>query len=45
MDKVEEILERYKVYLGVKYVELAVGPYKSRTALTNLKFSAYHLPQ
>ncbi len=29
-------MEKYKIYLGVKYVELAVGPYKSRTAFTNL---------
>jgi len=39
MDKVEKILERYKVYLGVKYVELVVGPYKTRTAFTNLASS------
>jgi len=36
MDKVEKILERYKIYLGVKYVELVVGPYKTRAAFTNL---------
>ncbi|MFZ8810777.1 MAG: hypothetical protein ACO2PN_22045 [Pyrobaculum sp.] len=35
MDKVEKILERYKVYLGVKDVKLVVRPYKTRTAFTN----------
>ncbi len=39
MDKVEKILERYKVYLGVKDVELVVGPYKTRSAFTNLASS------
>jgi predicted metal-dependent hydrolase len=39
MDKVEKILERYKVYLGVKYVELVVRHYKTRTAFTNLSSS------
>ncbi len=39
MDKVEKILERYKIYLGVKDVELVVGPYKTRTAFTNLTSS------
>jgi hypothetical protein len=36
MDKVEKILERYKIYLGVKDVKLVVRPYKTRTAFTNL---------
>jgi predicted metal-dependent hydrolase len=36
MDKVEKILERYKIYLGVKAVKLVVRPYKTRTAFTNL---------
>jgi Zn-dependent peptidase ImmA (M78 family) len=36
MDKVEKILERYKVYLGVKDVELVVRPYKTRDAFTKL---------
>jgi hypothetical protein len=36
MDKVEKILERYKVYLGVKDVKLVVRPYKTRSAFTNL---------
>jgi len=36
MDKVEKILERCKVYLGVKDVELVVRPYKTRTAFTKL---------
>jgi hypothetical protein len=39
MEKIERILERYKIYLGVKYVELVVGPYKTRTAFTNLSSS------
>jgi hypothetical protein len=39
MDKVEKILERYKVYLGVKDVELVVRLYKTRTAFTNLASS------
>jgi hypothetical protein len=39
MDKVEKILERYKVYLGVKDVKLVVRPYKTRTAFTNLSSS------
>ncbi len=36
MDKVEKILERYKVYLGVKDVKLVVRPYKARTAFSDL---------
>ena len=36
MDKVEKILERYKIYLGVKDVKLVVRPYKTRTAFTKL---------
>ena len=36
MDKVEKTLEKYKIYLGVKDVELVVGPYKTRSAFTNL---------
>ncbi len=36
MDKVEKILERYKIYLGVKDVKLVAGPYKTRSAFTNL---------
>jgi hypothetical protein len=39
MDKVEKILEKYKIYLGVKYVELVVRPYKTRSAFTNLTSS------
>ena len=39
MDKVEKILERYKVYLGVKDVKLVVRPYKTRDAFTNLSSS------
>ena len=36
MDRVEKILEKYKIYLGVKDVKLVVRPYKTRTAFTNL---------
>jgi len=36
MDKVEKILEKYKIYIGIKDVELVVRPYKTRTAFTNL---------
>ena len=35
MDKVEKILEKYKIYLGVN-VKVVVRPYKTRTAFTNL---------
>jgi Zn-dependent peptidase ImmA (M78 family) len=38
MDKVEKILERYKICLGVKDVKLVVRPYKTRTAFTKLSF-------
>jgi hypothetical protein len=36
MNKVEKILEKYKIYLGVKDVKVVVRPYKTRTAFTNL---------
>ncbi len=36
MDKVEKIMEKYKIYLGVKDVKLVVRPYKTRTVFTNL---------
>jgi predicted metal-dependent hydrolase len=39
MDKVEKILEKYKIYLGVKDVKLVVRPYKTRDAFTNLTSS------
>ncbi len=39
MEKIERILERYKIYLGVKDVKLVVRPYKTRTAFTNLSSS------
>jgi len=39
MEKIERILERYKIYLGVKDVELVVGHYKTRDAFTNLTSS------
>jgi len=39
MDKVERILEKYKIYLGVKDVKLVVRPYKTRDAFTNLSSS------
>jgi hypothetical protein len=39
MGKIERLLERYKIYLGVKDVELVVRPYKARDAFTNLSSS------
>ncbi len=36
MEKIERILEIYKIYLGVKDVKLVARPYKTRTAFTNL---------
>ena len=39
MEKVQKILEKYKIYIGVKDVKLAVGPYKTRDAFTNLSSS------
>ena len=39
MDKVEKILERYKIYLGVKDLKVVVRPYKTRSAFTNLSSS------
>ena len=39
MEKIERILERYKIYIGVKDVKLVVRPYKTRTAFTNLTSS------
>jgi hypothetical protein len=39
MDKVEKILEKYKIYIGVKDVKVVVRPYKTRTAFTNLTSS------
>ncbi len=32
-------MEKHKIYLGVKYVELVAGPYKTRSAFTNLTSS------
>ncbi len=32
-------MEKYKIYLGVKYVKLVVGPYTTRSAFTNLASS------
>jgi hypothetical protein len=32
-------LEKHKIYLGVKYVELVVRPYRTRDAFTNLSSS------
>jgi uncharacterized protein YlbG (UPF0298 family) len=40
MNKVEKILEKYKIYLGVKDVKVVVRPYKTRTAFTNLASSS-----
>jgi hypothetical protein len=39
MDKVEKILEKYKIYIGVKDVKLVVRPYRTRDAFTNLASS------
>jgi hypothetical protein len=39
MEKIERILERYKIYLGVKDVKLVMRPYKTRSAFTNLSSS------
>ncbi len=39
MEKVERILERCKIYLGVKDVKVVVRPYKTRSAFTNLASS------
>ncbi len=39
MEKIERILERYKIYIGVKNVKLVVRPYKTRDAFTNLSSS------
>jgi hypothetical protein len=36
MDKVEKILQRYKIYLGVRDVAVEIRPYKTRDAFTNL---------
>jgi len=36
MNKVEKIIERYKIYLGVKDVKVVVRPYKTRSAFTKL---------
>ena len=32
-------MEKYKIYLGVKYVKLVVRPYKTRDVFTNLSGS------
>ena len=39
MEKVERILERCKIYLGVKDVKVVVRPYKTMSAFTNLSSS------
>ena len=36
MEKIEKILQRYRIYLGVKDVKVVVRPYKIRTAFTKL---------
>ncbi len=36
MDKVEKILEKGKIYIGVKDVKLVVRPYNTRSAFTKL---------
>ena len=35
MNKFEKILERYKIYLGVRDVAVEIRPYKTRSAFTN----------
>jgi hypothetical protein len=39
MDKVEKILQRYKIYLGVRDVVVEIRPYKTRDAFANLTSS------
>jgi hypothetical protein len=39
MEKIERLLERYKIYIGVKDVKLVVRPYKTRDVFTNLSSS------
>jgi hypothetical protein len=39
MNKFEKILERYKIYLGVRDVAVEIRPYKTRSAFTNLASS------
>jgi uncharacterized protein YlbG (UPF0298 family) len=39
MDKAEKILEKLRIYTGVKDVKLVVRPYKTRDAFTNLSSS------
>jgi Zn-dependent peptidase ImmA (M78 family) len=39
MDKVEKILEKYKTYIGVRYVKVVARPYKTRDAFTDLSSS------
>jgi hypothetical protein len=39
MEKIEKILEKYKIYLGVRDVAVEIRPYKTRTAFTNLTSS------
>ena len=36
MEKIERILERYKIYIGVKDVKLVIRPYKTRDAFSDL---------
>ncbi len=39
MEKIEKILERYKIYLGVRDVVVEIRRYKTRDAFTNLSSS------
>jgi predicted metal-dependent hydrolase len=39
MEKIERILERYKIYLGVKDVAVEIRRYRTRDAFTNLTSS------
>ena len=39
MDKVQRIVEKYKIYIGVRDVKVVARPYKTRDAFTNLSSS------
>ncbi|MFZ8810002.1 MAG: hypothetical protein ACO2PN_18090 [Pyrobaculum sp.] len=39
MDKVQRIVEKYKIYIGVRDVKVVARPYKTRDAFTNLTSS------
>ncbi len=39
MEKIEKILEKCKIYIGVRDVAVEIRPYKTRDAFTNLSSS------